>query len=572
MKTTALSLLIWAFFFHLGWAQDDILIKDVQIVHADKGKVEGPTSIHISNGLIQKIGKVNENTLPKSTEVIEAEGKFLMHGMIDAHVHFFQSGGIYTRPDALDLRKLVPYEEEQNWLIENAPDLMKRYTAAGITHLCDVGGPMQNYNTRDQADGLESAPKLFVTGPLISTYQPDAFKIDDPPIIKINNAEEARALVQKQLPFKPDFIKIWYIVGLGQTALSNYPIVEATIDESHKNGVKVAVHATQLNTAKLAVKAGADILVHSVDDREVDDEFVEMLIENKVSYIPTLIVSNNYNKAFSKSYPFTAEDFQYANPYTIGDIQDLKHIADEDLPSFIKRLRVMDYKPRKSEELMGRNLRTLWDKGINIVVGTDAGNIGTLHASSYFEELRAMKRAGLSNAEILKAATVNGGLMLEDEKQGIIAKAHLANLVLLSANPLEDLGTLSSPEKVILRGKSFIPNELLDNSPEALAQRQLNAYNARDIEAFLACYHPDVKVYSYPDQLMYQGKDKMRPGYSGMFENTPNLHCELVNRIVMGNVVVDQERVTGFSNGRVIKAAAIYTVVDGLITEVRFVQ
>ncbi|MEO1218055.1 MAG: amidohydrolase, partial [Bacteroidota bacterium] len=255
MKTTALSLFLWAFLFHFGWAQDDILIKDVQIVHTERGKLQGPVSIHIANGLIQKIGKVNEKSLPKSTEIIEAEGKYLMHGMIDAHVHFFQSGGIYTRPDALDLRALVPYEEEQNWLIENAPDLMKRYTAAGITHLCDVGGPMQNYKTREQAEGLKSAPKLFVTGPLISTYQPDAFKIEDPPIIKIKNAEEARALVQKQLPFKPDFIKIWYIVGMGQSAESNYSIIKATINESHKNGVKVAVHATQLNTAKLAVKA-----------------------------------------------------------------------------------------------------------------------------------------------------------------------------------------------------------------------------------------------------------------------------------------------------------------------------
>lgn len=572
MKTTALSLLLWAFLFHLGWAQDDILIKDVQIVHAEKGKVEGPVSIHISNGVIQKIGKVNENTLPKSTEILEAKGKYLMHGMIDAHVHFFQSGGIYTRPDALDLRKLVPYEEEQNWLREHADDLMKRYTAAGITHLCDVGGPMQNYKTRDQADALENAPKLFVTGPLISTYQPDAFKLDDPPIVKINTPEEARALVQKQLPFKPDFIKIWYIVGRGQTAESNLPIIEATIDESHKNGIKVAVHATQLNTAKLAVKAGTDILVHSVDDKEVDEEFVQLLLENKVSYIPTLIVSNNYNKAFSKSYPFTEEDFQYANPHTIGDIQDLQHIAEADLPSYIQRLRKMDYVPRKNEALMGRNLKKLWDAGVNVVVGTDAGNIGTLHASSYFEELRAMKRAGLSNAEILQAATVNGGKMMGDEKQGIIAKAHSANLVLLSGNPLEDLSILSSAEKVIVRGKSYVPNELLDNGPEALAQRQLNAYNARDIEAFLACYHPDVKVYSYPDKLMYQGIDKMRPGYSGMFENTPELHCELVNRIVMGNVVIDQENVTGFPNGQVIKAAAIYTVVDGLITEVRFVR
>jgi len=64
----------------------------------------------------------------------------------------------------------------------------------------------------------------------------------------------------------------------------------------------------------------------------------------------------------------------------------------------------------------------------------------------------------------------------------------------------------------------------------------------------------------------------MRPRYSPMFQNTTDLHCELVKRFVMGNVVIDEERVTGFENGRVIKASAIYTVEDGLITEVRFVQ
>ncbi|MEM6804839.1 MAG: amidohydrolase, partial [Bacteroidota bacterium] len=359
MRTTTLGLLFWLFFPHISFSQHDILIKDVHVVHADKGEIQKSVSVHIANGLIQKLGKVNEQALPKSTTIVEAEGKYLMHGMIDAHVHFFQSGGLYTRPDAIDLRKVVPYEEEQAWLRENASDLMKRYTAAGITHLCDVGGPMQNFATRDQANTLDTAPQLFVTGPLISTYQPDAFKITDPPIVKINNPDEARALVQKQLPFKPDFIKIWYIVGLGQTAEQNLPIVEATIEESHKNGVKVAVHATQLETARLAVKAGADILVHSVDDKIVDDAFVQLLADNQVSYIPTLIVSNNYNKAFSKSYPFSAEDFMFANPHTIADIQDLQHIAEKDLPPYFARLRRMAYYPRKNEELMGKNLKKI---------------------------------------------------------------------------------------------------------------------------------------------------------------------------------------------------------------------
>jgi len=431
---------------------------------------------------------------------------------------------------------------------------------------------MKNYETRNLADKLDFAPKLFVTGPLISTYQPEAFKLEDAPIVKINTPEEARALVQKQLPHKPDFIKIWYIVGRGQTAESNLPIIEATIDESHKAGVKVAVHATQLETARLAVKAGADILVHSVDDKEVDQDFIKLMVAHKVSYIPTLIVSNNYDKVFSQQYPITPEDFTYANPHTLGTLMDLRHIPDKELPSYISSLRQQPYQARKNEALMGRNLKKLIEEGVNVVVGTDAGNIGTLHASSYFAELDAMKAAGISNAEILRAATVSGGNMMGNPKLGIVEEGTSANLILLTKNPFEELTTLKKPELVILRGKKFEQKDLISQSPEALAQRQLNAYNARDIEAFLECYHPEVKVYAYPEKLNYSGRENMRPGYSAMFENTPDLHCELVNRIVSGNTVIDQELVTGFENGRVIKAVAIYTVEDGLITEVRFIQ
>lgn len=555
-----------------GFSQGDILIKNVDIVHVDRENLQKNVSVLISGGLIQKIGRVNEKKLATETNIIDGEGKFLMHGLIDAHVHFFQSGGLYTRPDALDLRKRVPYTQEQQWLTDNAEDLMKRYTAAGVTHLCDVGGPMSNYDIRDLSETLAHAPKLFVTGPLISTYQPEAFKLADPPIVKINSPEEARALVQKQLPFKPSFIKIWYIVGRSQTAQSNLPIIEATIEESHKAGVKVAVHATQLETARLAVKAGADILVHSVDDKAVDEEFVKLLIAHKVSYIPTLRVSNNYDKVFSQQYPVTEEDYLYANPETLGSLMDLRHIADEELPAYIRNMRKELYKPRKDESLMARNLKSLVEKGVNVVVGTDAGNIGTLHASSYYAELEAMQAAGLSNAEVLRAATINGGNMLENPKQGVITEGNSANLILLDANPFQDLSTLKKPSTVVLRGKAFLPDDLLSKSPEALAQRQLNAYNARNIEAFLACYHKEVKIYGYPDKLLYQGRENMRPRYSPMFQNTTDLHCELVKRIVMGNVVIDEERVTGFENGRVIKASAIYTVENGLITEVRFVQ
>lgn len=107
--------------------------------------------------------------------------------------------------------------------------------------------------------------------------------------------------------------------------------------------------------------------------------------------------------------------------------------------------------------------------------------------------------------------------------------------------------------------------------PEKLAQEQLDAYNARDIEAFLKPYSKDVEVYTFPNQLNYKGLDKMRERYGKMFANTPDLHCELVKRMVMGNTVIDQEKVTGFPGRDFLEAIAIYKIEDGKIAKVYFV-
>lgn len=111
----------------------------------------------------------------------------------------------------------------------------------------------------------------------------------------------------------------------------------------------------------------------------------------------------------------------------------------------------------------------------------------------------------------------------------------------------------------------------LDATPEALAQRQLAAYNARDIEAFLAPYSEDVEVYDYPGRLLYTGKARMRERYAGLFAASPALHCDLVARMVLGNVVIDHEHLSGHRDG-VSKAIAIYTVRDGRIARVEFVK
>lgn len=113
-------------------------------------------------------------------------------------------------------------------------------------------------------------------------------------------------------------------------------------------------------------------------------------------------------------------------------------------------------------------------------------------------------------------------------------------------------------------------------APEAialhLAEEQLIAYNNRDIEAFLKPYSEDVKVYGYPNTLLYEGKAKMRAAYTDWFKNTTDLHCKLVSRMVLGNTVIDQEEVTVDKNKPKFNAIAVYTITNDKITEVRFIR
>lgn len=106
---------------------------------------------------------------------------------------------------------------------------------------------------------------------------------------------------------------------------------------------------------------------------------------------------------------------------------------------------------------------------------------------------------------------------------------------------------------------------------EAPATLQLQGYNNRDIDAFMQAYADDVKVYRQPGVLTYQGKEEMRKRYAQKFAETPDLHCELVNRIVSGNVVIDHERVQTDKSKPRMEAIAIYRIRNNKIYEVTFI-
>ncbi|WP_281540482.1 nuclear transport factor 2 family protein [Maribacter aestuarii] len=121
-----------------------------------------------------------------------------------------------------------------------------------------------------------------------------------------------------------------------------------------------------------------------------------------------------------------------------------------------------------------------------------------------------------------------------------------------------------------IESMSFIFDKETESSPEGIVQEQLDAYNARDIDGFLATYSDAVKLYSFPHKLQTDGQEAMRKGYADFFESAPDLHCEIKNRMVIGNTVIDEEYVT--ANGNTFNAVAIYEVEDGKIARVTFVR
>ena len=113
-------------------------------------------------------------------------------------------------------------------------------------------------------------------------------------------------------------------------------------------------------------------------------------------------------------------------------------------------------------------------------------------------------------------------------------------------------------------------DETLHDIPEELADQQLLAYNAHNLEAFLDTYAEDVEIYTFPDKLSYKGKEKMRKDYD-FLNHTPGLHCEIKKRIVQGNTIIDNESLSGFGS-KPFEAVAIYQVEGGKIKKVYFVQ
>ncbi|MDN3492248.1 nuclear transport factor 2 family protein [Winogradskyella bathintestinalis] len=121
-----------------------------------------------------------------------------------------------------------------------------------------------------------------------------------------------------------------------------------------------------------------------------------------------------------------------------------------------------------------------------------------------------------------------------------------------------------------IKTMTFISNSKTDSNPEYIVNEQLEAYNNKDLNSFVKTYSDDIKLFSFPYKQNSEGKDLLKEQYATLFENVPDLNAEIVNRIVIGNKVIDKEKV--LIKGETFYAIAIYEIQNDLISRVTFIQ
>jgi imidazolonepropionase-like amidohydrolase len=411
----------------------------------------------VKDDRIDCVGSTNDCTIPDDAQVIDVSGKYITPGLIDAHVHFFQTAFFDSRPDALDLRDTYPFTEVAAYQKQHPQRYYDSYLCSGVTGVYDVGGFTWSIDLQQSAEENPNAPHVAAAGPLITPSTLDIFNTPpDKTLVTLDSKETGIQTVQYLSALGSTGIKLWQLEPKNKNYMNR---VDAVATEVEEQGNKMIVHATFLAQAKAAVRSGADLLVHSVTDTLIDEEFINEIKKQETIYTPTLIVGSGYLMAYRAAAgiaPFRIDD-----PNGCVDTKTKEHFNNASQfkyhstfsESFKKRLRSFDPKSDRVSETTLQNLKKAYDADIPIAVGTDAGNPGTLHGVSIYDEMEAMQRAGIPAEDLILMATQNGAKAMQRDKDiGTLEAGKIADIIVLNEDPSEDISNMRSITKVMIKG------------------------------------------------------------------------------------------------------------------------
>ncbi|HEV8428477.1 MAG TPA: amidohydrolase family protein [Pyrinomonadaceae bacterium] len=425
---------------------------DVNVVPMDKERVVPHQTVIVRNGTIAQIGDAKRIKIPKDAQKIDGAGKYLIPGLTDMHVHLFSDDDF---PDTL------------------AEDEFKIMVAHGVTTIRLMTGTPEQLVLRRKSTSQEIvAPTIYAASPQLTGRKSSNAYV-------VTTEAEARSAVIKSKQDGYDFIKV--------TTFLKPEVYEAIVDEAGKQNIRVVGHADSRSIGLArALKAKQQIehldsyleallpetapVKGSVSDIYLYNpknwESIDYIDESKIPEIARATVQANpfatptlhlFKFTFGKGR--TEESFR-----TQPDIRFYPQKIVDQWMAVSKRYLATAAPTEKREKyiaIRNRIVKAIYDAGGRVMAGSDTPEWLLLYGYTLHLEMVDLRDAGLSNYAALEAATRNPALFFGTfETTGTIEKNKRADLVLLDANPLDDIANTQKRAGVMLKGKYYSQAEL----------------------------------------------------------------------------------------------------------------
>ncbi len=383
-------------------------------------------------GRITAVGEQHNTPVPSNAVILDAGGRTVMPGLIDAHMH-------------IDLIGHGEYDDYYAFLneMERLPEAMaiaaKQMMRAGVTSGLDLGAPFQILDFRERIRrGEIPGPRLTISGPWITRIEmagiPDAYQV------VVSSSEEAAQRTRELITNGSDVIKTW--VGLTE---SDY---RAIVNAAHAEGVKVHAHLYDPDAIRAAINAGVDVFQHvgSARNPPYDVGLVSEIAHKSIPIVQT--ISHRI-----WVYPATVEF-----PERLYDPVYKKDMPVDFYEEFIRSFENFHRNSYFTE--IGREIRNaeksasqFIDAGAYMGVGTDAASPLNMHTEAMWREMSALVDAGMTPIQVISAATkTNAEILDQIEELGTIEVGKLADLIIIDGNPLRNIEVLDYVDVVVKDG------------------------------------------------------------------------------------------------------------------------
>jgi len=377
-------------------AQSAVTVFENGRVIIGDGRVIENASVVVDGARITQVGPAAGIKVPAGAARVSLAGKTLMPALVDTHVH------TSTTRDAL---------------IKDLKDRAHFGVGAAMSLGLDPG----DFAFQVRSETIPGAARFFTAGRGITA--PEQGRTDVP--YWITTPEQGRKAVQELAAKKVDIVKIWVDDRDHKYTKLSPALYAAVIDEAHKNKLRVTAHIFALEDAKGLLKAGIDGFAHGIRDTDADAEVMALFKAH-----PNVVVVPNM-----------------PDRGVVADYSWLKgHIADGELQK-IQAAATDRPDVHATWSIQARNLKKLSDAGVKIAMGTDGNTAWAPHV-----EMADMVASGMTPAQVIVASTKTSADFVRLPNTGTIEAGQTADLLVLDANPIDDITNTRKISAVYLRG------------------------------------------------------------------------------------------------------------------------